>query len=207
MSVGIMQDRPPYVQWETVAVEDRNASIQAGRKIYKNVNMANITPPGTKDVFPRVAEEWLADIRNKAQEGRWPAQWVEHFEAQYRAWKAGQDIPENGTPLKGWPLLSPAELNNLISANVRTVEDLAALTEEGIRNAGMGARALRDKARAWLESSTGPGKLAEEVAAMRVQLEQLVADNKALREANEALQAQLPKKRRPQQTEQELEIS
>lgn len=207
MNPTIMSERPPYVQWEVVAVEDRNASIEAGRKVFKNVNMANITPPGTKDVFPRVAEEWLADIRQKSMDGRWPAQWVEHFEAQFKAWKAGQDIPESGTPLKGWPLLSPAEVNNLIGANVRTVEDLAALTEEGIRNAGMGARALRDKARAWLETATGPGKLAEEVAAMKVQLEQLLADNKSLRETNEALQAQLPKKRRPQQADQELEIT
>lgn len=206
MNPTVMTDRPPYVQFEQVAVEDRNASIEAGRKVYKNVTMANITPPGSRDVIPRVASEWLADIRVKAIDGRWPMQWVEHFEASFRAWEKGQEVPLNGTPIKGWQLISPAEQNNLIACNVLTVEDLAQLPEEGIARVGMGARALRDKARGWLEAAAGPGKLAEELAALRQKLEQLAADNELLRKTNAELSSQLPKRRRPQAEPDELTL-
>lgn len=205
MNPTVMADRPPYVQFEQVAEEDRNASIAAGRKVYKNVVMANITPPGSRDVIPRVASEWLAEIRVKSLDGRWPPQWVEHFESSFRAWEKGQEAPLNGSPIKGWAVISAAEQRNLMSCNVFTVEDLAQLNEEGISRVGMGARSLRDKARGWLEAAAGPGKMAEELAAMRAKLDQLAADNESLRKANAEFASNQPRRRKQAEPE-ELNI-
>ena len=49
----IMQARPPYVQFEMRAVEDRQASIDAGHYVAKDVAYAIITPAGSR-VDPEV---------------------------------------------------------------------------------------------------------------------------------------------------------
>lgn len=168
-----MGERPPYVQFETRAVEDRDASIREGRYMAKNVDYALITPAGSKDVVERVAEEWLAQIRMKASMNppQVNLQHANHFEQIYEAWKKNNTLPEDGTPIKGWQVITPAEQVNILSANVRTVEDLAVLNEQGLQRIGMGARNLQEKAKAWLKSANDHGKVTNEMAAIKVKME------------------------------------
>lgn len=168
-------ERPPYVAFETRAIEDRNASIEAGHYVAHDVDYVVITPAGSKDQIERVADEWLAQIRKQSAEGKYNPVWVQHFEAVYRQWKETNTIPDNGTSIKAWPLLSPAQVATVLAANIRTVEDLAAANEDAIRRLGMGGRDLKARAVAWLESAKDTGKVAAENAALRVEIDALKA--------------------------------
>lgn len=168
-------ERPPYVAFETRAEEDRNASIEAGHYVGRDVDYVIITPAGSKDQIERIASEWLAQIRRQSAEGKYNPVWAQHFEAVYKQWKETNTIPENGTAIKAWPLLSPAQVATVLAANIRTVEDLAAATEDGIRRLGMGGRDLKNKAVAWLESAKDTGKVAAENAALKAKIDALEA--------------------------------
>ena len=168
----IMKSRPPFVMFETRALPDRAATEKAGVMQYKNVNFALITPAGSKDVVEKIADEWFLQIKKQAMEGNYPAEWVPYFELRYAEWKKGNEMPDNGTPLKMWPVATPADIAVLHAAKIFTVEDLAALPESGFQAIGMGARVLREKAQAWLGSGD-KGKHAEQITALQVQVREL----------------------------------
>lgn len=188
-----MQERPPYVMFEIRTQEDRDATIKAGRYIAKDVDFVVITPAGSKDTVERKAEDWIEDINRKASMSppSYNPAHVNHFNAMYKAWKDKQTLPETGTPIKGWPVISPAEQENILSANVRTVEDLALLNESGLTRVGMGARALQNKAKAWIESANDHGKVSAEVSALKVKAEEQERRIEDLIEANKTLMAKL----------------
>ena len=57
------------------------------------------------------------------------SQWAQ-IEPHYEAWKQGHEIAETGTPLGAWPAITQDEGEALRGAGIRTVEDVAALSEE-----------------------------------------------------------------------------
>ena len=169
-SVGMMderKERPAYVRFERVAVEDIAASAREGRYVARDVDYALVTPAYSKDIFKAKVSNWLPDLKRQAQEGKIPAEWASHYEAAYVAFQKGQTLPLQGTPIKGWGVISPAQQDILIHMMVLTVEDLAAINEEGMRAIGMGGSALKDKARAWLSQLRDKGPLTQEVATLR----------------------------------------
>jgi polyhydroxyalkanoate synthesis regulator phasin len=93
-------------------------------------------------------------------------------------------MPLNGEPIKGWGVISPAQQANLIAINILTVEDLAAVNDEGCRRIGMGAAELRDKAKAWLSQMADKGPLTQENALLK-------GENVALKGENETLKARV----------------
>jgi predicted ATPase len=189
---AIQEARPPYVEFKQVAVEDRNASIEAGRRVTKNVNMAFVMQIGSKDQTEKVAEDWLAQLRRKSIEGEYPEQWSRHFEQKFEDWKAGRETPENGYPIREWAVLSAADVENLLELKVRTVEDLAAATEE-LLSKNLGLRTLKQKAQAWLESANSG---AEKVSALAIENAQMKETIERLMERLTALEADKPKRGR-----------
>ena len=99
----------------------------------------------------------------------------------YEAWKAGQDDPVNGTPLTEWPAISRAMVETLRGLNVRSVEDLAEVNDAALQRMGMGSRALRDKARAWLQAAQQQGRVAEQLKERDDQISALRGENDILR--------------------------
>lgn len=184
----IMDAKPPYVQFEVRAVEDVAATRANGHYTSKDVNFALITPSGSHDCVEKRADTWLSHIEQECQNGRFPANWVDYYRKAYERWQQGLEIPLEGTPLRDWPGLSPAMLKNLQGANIRTVEDLANANEEALHRMGMGSRGLKARAQAFLSSSQDVGKVAEEVAALRLHNEKLEAANKALEARLSALE-------------------
>lgn len=203
MLMAEMKERPPYVRFEIRAEEDRNASVESGYYVGKNVVYALITPPGSKDVVEKVAEEWLSQIKSKAAKGEYPASWSQHFHSAYDLWSEQNTIPENGTPISGWQLISPATQKQVLSANVRTVEDLACLNESGLARIGMGSRDLQNKARAWLEAGADQGKVSAKNAAMLVEIDMLKERIQSLESQNAEMAAKLSRKRTQTQSETE----
>lgn len=199
----ILKDRPAYVRFEKRVIEDRDASIKAGHFVGKDVVYALITPPGSKDVIVREVESkkdstgritetgWLDSLDQAVTEGRIPDQYAENYRRAYEKYKKGEEIPLNGTPIKGWPPLSPAQQTNLIAMNVFTVEDLAALNEEGKSRMGMGIVELQRKAQHWLAESQSIGAAVARLTALETEHNDLKDQNKRQQLLIERLQTQV----------------
>jgi hypothetical protein len=183
--------KPPYVQFELRAVEDRSGSTEAGHYKAKDVIFAIVTPSGTRDRLEKEAEEWLRGIEEGVKQERIPSEWLRAYRHALQMFKESHENPEFGTPVKDWPSISPAQVRMLMDINLRTVEDLAAANEEALARIGMGARALKAKAQAWLDSSAGQGKLASELESLRTKNAELAARDKERDEQLKTLQAQV----------------
>lgn len=191
MQPSIAKDRPPYITFMKMPVEDRDASQKAGHVVYKDIDYVVITPSGSRDRIERVASEWFDKIKQDVREGRCPGAWLTEFEQAYKMWKEGQEIPLNGTSLVTWPVATPAEIKTLLAINVRTVEDLAAANAETLQRIGMGAMTLKQRATDWLKNAEGPGKLNAEMAALRADKEALLTVVKSQNERLAVLEARL----------------
>ena len=175
-----LEERPPYVRFEVRAEEDRQASLDAGHYVGKDVHYALITPMGSKDCIERKADEWFDKLKQDVSEGRCPREWLAAFKEVYKEWCEGREAPVNGTPITDWPPVSPSQVKTLLSLQVRTVEDLAAANEEVLGRIGMGGRALKQRAIDWLTSSESAGKASGELSSLKAANENLQARNTQL---------------------------
>jgi hypothetical protein len=185
----VVEERPPYVQFERRAVENRAATLSTGVYAKVDVDFALITPAGTRDQIERQVSEWFPQLRQSVAEERFRQDWLDLYIGAYEAWKKNQEIPLDGTPIKTWNALSPAQQANLLSVNIRTVEDLAAATEEALQFLGMGARDLKLRAQAYLAASKDPGKLAAQLSELTAKVDTLTSALAAKDRELEALRA------------------
>ena len=173
MSVGdvnIQKDRPAYVRFERIALEDAQATAAQGHFVARDVDMAMITPPGSRDVFKIEVPQWVLNMKQDVRNDRLPSAWMDQYLDAYEKWKTGQAMPLQGTPIKGWGVLSPAQQAVLTGLMILTVEDLAQLNDEGLQRIGMGALDLRTKARAWISQIHDKGPLTLENAKLKQDL-------------------------------------
>jgi hypothetical protein len=159
---------PAIPRFKTEAVHLPYRSKEAGRPIYEDREFVEILIPGDR-------RSMAVEPVNDEHKARWPK--------EYEAFRAGKETPLTGTPLADWPnsSLTRARVEELAYFNIRTVEHLAQVNDTQLGNLGMGARALREAARKFLEVSlrgTGP-------------LERLVAENLSLKDENARLAAEL----------------
>lgn len=159
--------RPPFVKFVRVPVPDPIAGQQQGRYVAKDVDYVHVTAPYSKDIFKQEAKDWFDIQAREVEAQRLPRQWLDQWKADYSLWRNGQEIPLRGTPIKGWPIISPAQQETLIHAGIKTVEDLAGVNDEGIRRVGMGAVELKKKADSWLRTAEDKGAVAMENAALK----------------------------------------
>lgn len=172
-----LEDRPPYVQFETRSIEDREASIAAGHYVGRDVDFAIITPSGSKDRIERICAEWFPQLQDQLAQERISASWVQAYKDAYKAYQEGKEPPVNGTPVLNWPGLSPSTVKQLTSLGLRAVEDVASMNEETLARIGMGARALKERAINYLEASKDIGSVAERAAANAAKNEDLERRN------------------------------
>lgn len=144
---------------------DGRASIDAGRDIFRNVERIRIVIPGA--VASIVVKNVDDELRMR-------------YADQYRAFKAGQEAPLSGTPLEEWPILNRAMIAELKHLQIRTVEELANLSDLAVQHIGMGGTVLRERARAWLDEAQHEAFSAK-----------LVAENDVLRSRVATLEQQV----------------
>lgn len=166
-------ERAPYVTFKTMPEEDRAKTKQFGRYIAKDVDYACITPMGTREVQLEELPEWWDKLDQQVRAGRFPSQWVTQWRGVYEQWKSGQEIPVDGTPIKGWAMISPAQQDTLIAANVRTVEDLSKAHADAIKHIGMGAITLKRMATTWLAKANERGPLTKQMTEVQNENDQL----------------------------------
>lgn len=167
---GDNEERPCYIEFELRAEEDRNASIEAGMPVYKDVEFAKLTPAGSQGTLVSekvVTEQLLNEWRNGNRRGDRP---IPYYLQAYDAWKQGLEMPVNGSDVRHWPGVTPAQLKTCQEAGIKTVEDLANSNADGIRRLGMGGLALVKKAKIYLENAE-TNKAAEEISALQIKIE------------------------------------
>lgn len=182
----MQQARMPYVVFETKpeAYKDENGVVN-----YKNVDYVTITPAGGKDTIYKNAQDWLNELKEKSYV-RGPfdlnashyTEWHEKFSKAYEAYRNGQNMVTDGTPLRACLAFTPAEIMQAESVRLRSLEDLAECNEEAISRMGAGARTLKLKAQKILESKQD-SKLAEENSALRQKVDELETKINSLLEA------------------------
>jgi hypothetical protein len=188
--IAVAPERAPFVEFKMIAKDDPVKSHQVGYRVTKDVAYAFITQPGSKDQFEYEAEKWLDSIKHKAIDGHYPQAWVDAFNKKYEAWKEGREAPLDGTSVREWPLLSPAQAENFVTLRILTIEDVAAMTEEAMARFGMGSRNLREKAKEWLQ-----GKQISDIA-----MQENIELKKRVQELEDLMKQMLeakPKKGRP----------
>jgi hypothetical protein len=194
MSVGDIADReerPAMVKFEKRPVEDKKASREAGFVVYKDVDFVKVVPPYSKECFENKAESWFDNVEKNVRIGRTPPEWRDHWRQSYESWKKGEAAPLNGTSVKNWPAITPAQCKTILNANIHTIEDLALVNDEGARRLGMGGLELKNKAKAYVQAIKDTGPLVMENAALKKEVENQNATINNLSEKVDILSNQL----------------
>jgi len=117
----------------------------------------------------------------------------QRFSKQWAYYQSTQkeDGGGSGTPLSQWPILSPADVENLKGMKIFTIENVAGLSDAGLSALGMGLAGmaphiLRARAQAYLgaaKDSALPQKQAEDIENLKKQLAEMTANMAALLQA------------------------
>lgn len=149
--------------------EDAVASKEAGRPVYKDTEFVEIRTPGSRDAVCRPAR--AGDIAR--------------FQRHYDAFKSRTDTELlEGTLLAEWPLITRSHAEELSFFNVKTVEQLVAMSDQNA-NQFMGIQSLKRKAKEWLEQAA-ENKAAEELQAELKKRDDEIAELKAAVKAMQA---------------------
>ncbi|WP_299830671.1 hypothetical protein [uncultured Roseobacter sp.] len=163
-------DKQLSVRFWLHAVESHKKSKEAGRPIFDEVEMVSIMAPGnTKTEHTARAQAMHYNANERRQ-----MTYAERFADAYSAFKRGIEEHVQGTPLSEAPFLSVAQKAEMRAKKINTVEQLATMADRNISKMGMGFRAHVDAAKAYLDTATGSASLANEMAELRRQNEELM---------------------------------
>lgn len=174
------EDRPALVSFEIKSIEDKLASEKEGYTVYKNIEYAHVTPPYSKDRLVFTVDTWVRNCKDKLRNGRIPQKFYDYWMSSLDAWRKGLEPPVDGTDIRNWGLITPAQISACRAANIRTVEDLAMANDEGLRRLGMGGVHLKNKAAAFVKAQKDHGPLVQENAKLKREIEQLQGTVKSL---------------------------
>lgn len=142
-------------------VQDEEASAKEGRPIYRDVEFCQIRNLSDKtNVIDRIAT----------------AQDKQRFPKEYALFKSGDTEQLVGTPLKEWPGVTKSKIKELAHFEIKTVEQLAEVSDGGIAQMGP-FRALRDAAKDWVASA----KKQAPTTQLRAEMKDLAKENLALK--------------------------
>lgn len=164
-------------------------SQDEGREIYEDREFIQIQIKGQDKQV--VVEEVKPEHKRK-------------FPIAYHLFQQGKPAPVVGTPIEQLPGVGPSMAHNLKAINLRTIEDVANVTDENALSAmGMGARDLVTRAKAFIaKAAPKTVALEEENKALKSQLAGMEESVRALQEQMAALMAKKkggrPKKETPQ---------
>lgn len=95
------------------------------------------------------------------------------IEPAYTAWKKGEEVPKNGTPLTSWQGITRQQIEAVRVHGIYTVEDVAAMPDATLQKmAGIGMASVREAARAW-EKAKDTRAITADLAAKDAEIEAL----------------------------------
>lgn len=164
------------------AIQNMVLSEKEGRPIYEDKEMLEIRIPGDK-LF-----SFITVVRDLDKQ-RWPE--------IYAAFKRGEQRASVGTPLEHWPnpVMNKSRVAELKAQNIFSVEELSSIPDSVLPKMGMGARELRDQARAYIATAK-EGAVTAKMAAEIARLEDMI----------KAMSVQSPKVQEPAEIQNEKPI-
>jgi hypothetical protein len=119
------------------------------------------------------------------------------IEPRYQAWKTNQDLPETGTPLAAWNHLTQAQAEILRVNGVRSVEDVALLTDTHLTRIPIpNLRSIIEAAKKFIDSKD-VNKFTSELAAKDETIAALTQRVDQLAEMVAAKEPDAPRRGRP----------
>jgi len=149
-----------------------------GRPIFDDEEVVEIRKPGDRDygVYPATSfSHWEPDPYTG---GLKKVTYAERFQKQYQQFKQRDMQTKSGTPLDYVPFLSEGKRAELRALNIYTVEALAELDGQPLKNLGSGGREWKNAAMEYIAA----GKLAAPNLQMEAELAALRARNAVLEE-------------------------
>lgn len=124
----------------TKPVQNNFLSEKNGKPHFEDREFVEMIAPGLAKSIPfeEVTEE---------HKRRWPQ--------QYDAFKRGMEPTTEGTPLEEWSAITASTALNLRGHNIKTVEQLAGVSDAVLQDVGIGGRDMRERARNFLEAAKG----------------------------------------------------
>lgn len=126
---------------------------------------------------------------------------------RYEAWKTNQELPESGTPLAAWNHLTQSQAEILRVNGVRSVEDVAGLTDTHFTRIPIpNLRSIKEAANKFLESkdtnqiTADLAKKDETIAALTTRLDEMAGIIANLQQDKEP-EADKPRRGRPAKAE------
>src|SRR5215471_12735187 len=169
-------DASLVASFRNMAVQNDAKTAAAGRPIFDDVEVCEIRFPGRRDwqAFPATSfSHWETDPMTGAQQ---KVTYAERFHRQYLQFKQHASQTKSGTPLTHVPWLSEGRRAELRALNIYTVEALAAVDGQELKNLGAGGRELKNRAIEFIEEA----KAGASSTQMQVELEALRARNQVL---------------------------
>lgn len=176
------EDTKLNVQFSTESVFSKLETFLAadGMPKYVDMDFVTITIPGNRDL---VIHTQVTDFY----------EW--RFPNEYANFKRGQDAAVTGTPLTLWPALQPAQIAELKHQGVRTIEQLAELSDSS-SGVMRGFYQMKAKAKQFLEDAKDKNATAVVRVQMEEQAERHAVEMKAMEERFTAMLAQaIPKEK------------
>jgi hypothetical protein len=184
------QDAKLLVKFFFKTKEDTSKSAEQGRPVYKDVEYVDISIPGNRGSGVKRP----ASFKDK-----------QRFPRHYAAFKQRVELPQEGTPLSEWPVISRSMAEELAFHGVKTVEHMADMSDS-IASSFMGGQSFKSKAKEWLDRArkdVTESHLAAEldkrdklIATMQTQLDMLTNEQKPKR-----------KRRTPEEMERDNKLS
>jgi transposase-like protein len=171
--------------FKELAVKDEVASLAAGRPVFVDEEIVELHYPGSKNWSAHPAtsfSNWITDPTTGEQV---KVTYAERFRRQYQQFKAHATQTKVGTPLQHVPFLTEARRAELRAQNIYTVEALAHIDGQELKNLGQGGRDMKNAAMEYI-ATTQTGAISAQVQA---ELEALRAKNQVMEEDLAALKA------------------
>lgn len=161
--------------FRTVPEYQTAASKEAGRPIYKDVELVDIRIAGDRNFSPT----FPAHAVYRRDENGDDVTYAMRFRAEYERFQQGKEQVAEGTPLSELPFLTEAKRAALRHSKIYTAEALASLDGKKLATLGPDAREMKNQATAYLEKaggSAGTVALAAEVEQLRAELAAMRGD-------------------------------
>ena len=162
-------DEKLFVRFSMDVLPDVDASVLAGIRKFRDVEMVTIITPGDKRNI--IVREARPDD-------------IERFNDTYKKFKAGIEEQNGGTPIEEWPQVTRAMATEFKYLGFHSVEQLATASD-GVIARYPGMREVQRRAQHWLEAQAGAAPLErletelrtrdDQIAAMQAQMAEMTA--------------------------------
>jgi hypothetical protein len=177
------------VFFRNAAMPNDAKTAAEGRPCFDDVEVCEIRTPGSRNttIQPATAvSHWVTD---PITGGQTKLTYAERFRRQYRQFKEQQHQTIAGTPLDYAPFLTEARRAELRALNIYTVDQLAIVDGQELKNLGVGGRDLKNRAIEYLEEAKTKSvdtRLRAENEALRARLAVVEGDNDLLKQKTTA---------------------